>query len=279
MKLEFTKMHGCGNDYIFIDCFEHEAENLPALSVRLSDRHFGIGGDGIVLLSRSAGADAEMRMFNSDGSEGRMCGNALRCSAKFLYDSGLVKKTQMNIDTLSGIKEVTLIFDGSEVAAAKADMGKALFVPELIPVNFEGESVISRELSFGEYKFSVTCVSMGNPHAVIFCSDPEDIRLHEIGPLIESDEIFPEKTNTEFVQVIDCRTLKMRVWERGSGETLACGTGACAAAAAAVMNGYCTEGEDISVILPGGELIINYTQDTVFMTGECVRVFDGTVLI
>ena len=279
MKLEFTKMHGCGNDYIFIDCFKREIKDPQSLAVRLSDRHFGVGGDGIVLIGPAAEADAEMRMFNSDGSEGRMCGNALRCCAKYLYDSGLVKKTKMSIDTLSGIKEVTLLFDGEEVSAAKADMGSAVLSPELIPVNLEGENVISRDLSFGELNFSVTCVSMGNPHAVIFCSGPDNISLHEIGPLIENDTIFPEKTNAEFVQAIDRNTLKMRVWERGSGETLACGTGACAAAAAAVLNGYCSEGEDITVILPGGELIINYSQDTVFMSGECVKVFDGTVYL
>ncbi|MDR2421298.1 MAG: carbamoyl-phosphate synthase large subunit [Oscillospiraceae bacterium] len=279
MKLEFTKMHGAGNDYIYINAWDREINCPESLSVILADRHYGIGGDGVVLIMRSAlpGADARMRMFNMDGSEGAMCGNAIRCVAKYLYDSGIVKKETMGIETMSGVKDVTVYTQNGLVAAARVDMGKAALSPPEIPVLLPGESVISREVDIAGGRYAITCVSVGNPHAVVFAEEPDALELSRIGPLFEADGIFPDRVNTEFVKVVDRRTLKMRVWERGSGETLACGTGMCASAVAAVLNGYCEKGADIKVIAPGGELVINYTDERVYMTGNCVKVFDGVI--
>lgn len=276
-RLEFTKMHGCGNDYIYIDCLEREIDDPGELAVVLSDRHFGIGGDGLVLICRSDTADARMRMFNADGSEGRMCGNAIRCVAKYLYDNGICRKNVMEIETLSGIKTLQLSAEGGGVTSVKVDMGKAELEPSKIPVTLQGDRIINRPLTVGGRTYGITCVSMGNPHAVVFCDDPDSLELEELGPLFEYSEIFPERVNTEFVQVIDRNTIKMRVWERGSGETLACGTGACAAAVASVLNGYCDKGRDIRVLLRGGELTVNYTDESVFMTGGCVKVFEGVI--
>lgn len=290
MRIDFTKMHGCGNDYIYINCFERDIDQPESLAIALSDRHFGIGGDGIVLILRSDVADAKMRMFNIDGSEGKMCGNAIRCVAKYLYDNGMVKKNEIKIETLSGVKTLTLNTQNGLVSSVRVDMGKAELEPSKIPVaipienlekeqNGQGNLVVNFPLSIEEKIFRITCVSMGNPHAVVFCEDVDTLKLNELGPLFENNGIFPERVNTEFVKVIDKNTLKMRVWERGSGETLACGTGACAAAVAAVLNGYCNKGEDIHVLLSGGELIINYTDKAVLMTGGCTRVFEGVVEI
>ena len=277
MELKFTKMHGCGNDYIYINCFDREINAPESLAVRLSDRHFGIGGDGIVLIQRSNIADAKMTMFNLDCSEGKMCGNAIRCVAKYLYDNQMVRKQQMNIDTFSGIKALDLTLTNGLVSSVKVDMGQALLVPEDIPVRLSGETVIARPVIINGADYAVTCVSMGNPHAVIFCDNVDTYDIAAIGPLFENNELFPERVNTEFVQVICRNHLKMRVWERGSGETLACGTGACASAVAAVLNGHCDKGADIMVQLPGGELIVNYSDETVFMTGACVKVYEGTL--
>lgn len=279
MKLEFTKMQGCGNDYIYINCFDFDINCPESLSTVLSDRNYGIGGDGVVLICRSDICDAKMRMFNKDGSEGKMCGNAIRCVAKYLYDNNIVKKNIISIETLSGIKTLNLNTQNGLVSSVRVDMGKALLNPEAIPVNLEGENVINRGVSINGDEYKITCVSMGNPHAVVFCDEVDGLNIYEIGPMFENNELFPERVNTEFCKVIDKNTLKMRVWERGSGETLACGTGACAAAAAAVLNGYCEKGEDIRVLLSGGELLINYTNDSVFMTGDCVKVFDGCIEI
>jgi carbamoyl-phosphate synthase large subunit len=277
VRLEFTKMHGCGNDYIYINCFDREIGDPERFAIALSDRHFGIGGDGLVLICRSDIADARMRMFNMDGSEGRMCGNAIRCVAKYLYDNGLCKKNEIKIETLSGVKTLLLNTENGSVVSVKVDMGKAELEPSKIPVTLPGDRIINEPVTVGKETYNITCVSMGNPHAVVFCDDPDSLDIEELGPRFEHHEIFPERVNTEFVQVIDRNTIKMRVWERGSGETLACGTGACAAAVASVLNGYCGKGQDIRVLLTGGELTINYTDERVLMTGNCVRVFEGVI--
>ena len=279
MKLAFSKMHGCGNDYIYIDCFNTEINSPESLSVFLSDRHTGIGGDGVVLMLPSDVADAKMRMFNLDGSEGSMCGNAIRCVAKYLYDNGIVKKTHIYVETRSGIRELWLSTKNGTVFSVKVDMGKARLRPADIPVNLPGESAVGTQVSIGGAGYKITCISMGNPHAVVFCDSIDDLNLSSIGPLFENDAMFPDRVNAEFVQFLDRNHLKMRVWERGSGETQACGTGACAAAVAAVLGGYCDIDADIKVQLIGGELTVRYTEETVYMTGDCVKVFEGIVEI
>ncbi|MBE3101084.1 MAG: diaminopimelate epimerase [Firmicutes bacterium] len=279
MNLEFTKMQGAGNDYIYFNCLEGVIDDPEVLAIKLSDRHFGIGGDGIVLICNSEIADAKMRMFNIDGSEGKMCGNAIRCVGKYLYDNKLTSNKRLSIDTLSGIKKLELFTEDNIVHSVSVDMGKAEFVPDQIPVLLDGDKIVNREIIIEDKKYSITCVSMGNPHCVLFCDDVDIIEIEKLGPKFENASIFPERVNTEFVKVIDKNTIKMRVWERGSGETLACGTGACAAAAAAVENGFCNKGEDIKVILKGGDLYINYTDDTVYMIGSAEKVFEGVVAI
>ena len=270
-------MHGCGNDYIYFNCFKSEIPSPQALAVSLSDRHKGIGGDGIVLMLPSDAADARMRMFNADGSEGSMCGNAIRCVAKYLFDEGIVTKNVMSVETLSGVRELCLSIDNGLVSAVRVDMGPAKLDPADIPVRLPGESVINRNVAIGCHEYEITCVSMGNPHAVVFRKDLDSLDLGELGPLFEYSGLFPDRVNTEFVDVISGNRLKMRVWERGSGETQACGTGACAAAVAAVISGFCAKNDDITVQLSGGELLIRYTDETVFMTGGAVRVFDGVI--
>ncbi|PZX03113.1 diaminopimelate epimerase [Psychrobacillus insolitus] len=278
MNLPFTKMHGCGNDYIYINCFEHSVENPEELSRVISDRHFGIGGDGIVLICPSNVADAKMRMFNIDGSEGKMCGNAIRCVAKYVYDNNIATKETLQIDTLSGIKTIELQTTNGQMTSATVDMGKAILEPMNIPVNIqENAPLINFPILIEDEPYSITTVSMGNPHCVIFCEDVHSIDLAKIGPKFESHPMFPESVNTEFIQVEDRNTIRMRVWERGSGETLACGTGACAAVVAAVLNGHCDKNTDVVVKLLGGDLIIRYTDDTVFMTGPATKVFDGEI--
>ena len=277
MTLNFTKMHGCGNDYIYFDFFKHNVPGLEDFSVRLSDRHKGIGGDGIVLICPSETADAEMRMFNADGSEGKMCGNAVRCVAKYIYDNGYVKSDTVDIETLSGIKNIKLKIKDGTVCAATVNMGAPVLDPEKIPVLLNGESVINRKINVAGGEYAVTCISMGNPHCVVFCGDISSLDIERIGPMFENADIFPERINTEFVEIADSKALKMRVWERGSGETQACGTGACAAAVAAVVNGFCQMNSDIRVSLLGGELVIRYTHNGVFMTGEAKKVFEGTI--
>ena len=278
-ELKFTKMHGCGNDYIYFECMQNELESPEALAMMLSDRHFSIGGDGIVLICSSEVADAKMRMFNIDGSEGKMCGNAIRCVAKYLYDNDIVKKLHMTIETLSGIKKLELSTRNKTVSKVTVDMGKAELSPKLIPVDMPLEKIINEEVEIDNKKYNITCVSMGNPHCIVFCDDIDNLKLEEIGPKFEFNPLFPERVNTEFITVSGKNTLKMRVWERGSGETMACGTGACAAAVAAVLNGYCQKNEDIKVILTGGELTIKYTDDAVFMTGSATKAFEGVVEI
>ncbi|MCK1997611.1 diaminopimelate epimerase [Psychrobacillus psychrodurans] len=278
MKIPFTKMHGCGNDYIYINCFEHTIDDPNTLSQHISDRHFGIGGDGIVLICPSDIADAKMRMFNIDGSEGKMCGNAIRCVAKYVYDNNIATKEVLTIDTLSGVKTIELYIENGKMNSAKVDMGKAILEPALIPVQSkETNPLINFPLQVEDKTYHITTVSMGNPHCVIFVEDPMLVDLPLIGPKFEQHSFFPESVNTEFISVENRKTIHMRVWERGSGETLACGTGACAAVVAAVLNGNCDKDSDITVKLLGGELIIRYTDEGVYMTGPAVSVFDGEI--
>lgn len=278
-KLRFTKMHGISNDYVYISTFDRPEEDWEALAIRLSDRRTGIGGDGIILVCPSDVADAKMRIFNADGSEGKMCGNGIRCVGKFVYDKGLVPadKTTVTIDTLSGIKTLELTVADGKVQSARVDMGAAILNPANIPAVFDGDRMIDAPLQVNGRTWNVTAVSMGNPHCVTFVSDVDSLELEKIGPYFEKHSAFPERVNTEFVKVIDDHTLQMRVWERGSGETWACGTGACATAVAACLNGYCKKGEDITVRLRGGDLIIRYTDETVIMTGPAATVFEGNV--
>ena len=276
MLKKFVKMQGAGNDYIYFDCFGGEPEDIPALAVRLSDRHKGIGGDGLVLICRSDAADAKMRMFNADGSEGNMCGNAIRCVGKYLYDENVCRKEELSVETKSGIKYLRLYTENGKVKRVRVDMGKADFDPKSLPVLLEGEAV-DRPVKIAGGLHRITCVSMGNPHCVLF-EDPDGADLERIGPLFENAPLFPERVNTEFVKVIGKNALKMRVWERGSGETMACGTGACAAAAAACACGKCDAAQDILVKLCGGDLVI-HVGETVFMTGEAEKVFSGEVEI
>ena len=276
--LKFTKMHGCGNDYIYFNCFSQKVENPEKLSIALSDRHFGIGGDGIVLICPSDVCDAKMRMFNADGSEGKMCGNAIRCVGKYLSDEGIVSGDEITVETLSGNKILKLEKSGDgKVLSVTVNMGKAEFEAEKIPVTFDEKEVIGKKVTINEKEEKITCVSMGNPHCVIFTDDTDSLDLEKIGPKYENFKLFPDRINTEFVEIIDDKTLKMRVWERGSGETLACGTGACAVVSAAVANGICKKDTDVTVKLLGGDLKIKYTDDAVFMTGSATRVFDGEV--
>ena len=274
MLKKFVKMHGAGNDYIYFDCLAGELKDPAAVAVRLSDRHKGIGGDGIVMICKSDVADAKMRMFNADGSEGKMCGNAIRCVGKYLYESGAAKMCELHVETLSGVKKLRLNVENGKVESVCVDMGRAEFAPDKIPVLSDGE-VIGKEVEIAGGRHKITCVSMGNPHCVVF-EDPDVVELEKIGPLFENSPLFPERVNTEFVKVLGKNKLKMRVWERGSGETMACGTGACAAAAAAVALGLCDAGEDITLVLKGGELTIR-VGETVYMTGSAEIVFTREV--
>ena len=279
VKLPFTKMHGTGNDYIYICCIGMNINSPESLSVLLSNRHRGIGGEGIVLILPSDVADAKMRIFNLDGSEGAMAGNSIRCVAKYLYDNDIVKKRNMRIETRSGIRELFLITRNEKVSSVRVNMGKARLHPGEIPVNLSGENIIARKVLIADKEYEITCVSVGNPHAVVFHDRIDKIDLGVIGPLFENNSLFPDRVNVEFVEIMDRNHLKIRVWERGSGETQACGTGACAAVTAAVLNGHCEKGRDIKAQLPGGELIVNYTDETIYMTGDCVKIFDGVVEI
>ena len=276
--MKFTKMHGIGNDYIYVNCFEEKVENPEAVSIYVSDRHKGIGSDGLVLILPSDKADFRMRIFNADGSEAMMCGNATRCIGKYVYDKGLTDKTEITLETNSGIKYLTLFPENGKVEYVEVDMGKAVIVPKEIPVMAEGESFISVPVEVGGIEYKITCVSMGNPHAVVYLDNIADLELEKMGPLFENHKLFPDRINTEFIEVIDSRTLNMRVWERGSGETFACGTGACASVVASVLNGYCRRDEEITVHLRGGDLKITYCGDgTVIMKGPAALICDGDV--
>lgn len=274
--MRFTKMHGIGNDYIYVNCFEENVENPEELSVRLSDRRFGIGGDGLVLIMPSDKADFRMRMFNADGSEGNMCGNASRCIGKFVRDKGLTDKDEITLETKSGIKRLTLHTENGKVRTVDVDMGEPILEPRKIPMNADGESFINKSVTVDGREVYITAVSMGNPHEVIFTKHIDSLPLEKIGPDYENNPIFPERVNTEFCEIIDRRTIKMRVWERGSGETWACGTGACASAAAAVLNGFCDRDEPITLKLRGGELTVTYKSDgRIIMSGTATTVFEG----
>ncbi len=283
MKLPFTKMSACGNDYIYFNCLDgHEITSPESLAVSLSHRHFGIGGDGVVLMEKSDVADIKMRMYNLDGSEGRMCGNAVRCIGKYVYENGYVPKTDMTVETPSGIKQLKLFVQNGVVDFATVNMGKAILEPEQIPVKIRGlefKNVLNYPVKIDEKEYSITCISMGNPHAVVFWNNLDNLDIEKIGPAFEYSPLFPERVNIEFVQIINSTTLKMRVWERGSGETWACGTGACAAAVAAVLNGYCSRDKQITVKLKGGDLLIKYTDDAVYLSGKAEKVYEGIVEI
>ena len=275
--LRFTKMQGAGNDYIYFSCFDQQIQSPESLAVYLSNRRYGVGGDGIILIEPSAVADARMRIFNLDGSEGKMCGNGIRCVGKFLYEKGIVPKQDMTVETLSGIRSLHLYVQHGQVTSVTVDMGKALRAPESIPVRLTGLDVTGRRVAVAGGEYEITCVGMGNPHCVVFCDNLDNLPIEQVGPQFEHDPLFPEGVNTEFVRVLDRTTIQMRVWERGSGETFACGTGACAAAVASVLRGYCLKNTDITVKLLGGELMIRYTDEAVYMTGKAETVFEGVI--
>lgn len=275
-RIAFTKMQSCGNDYIFIENFDGSISCPESLCVSLCREHYGVGGDGIVLLERSSVADVKMRSFNRDGSEGRMAGNNIRCVGKYVYDRGYVKSACLSVETASGIKRLRLFIRDGKVSSVTVDMGRADFRPAQVPVRFFGEKMINAPVQIGGGVYNITCLSMGNPHCVVFTDSIDSLALERLGPEFEYAEIFPERVNAEFVRVVNRTSIRLRVWERGSGETLACGTGACAAAAAAVENGLCDRGTDIKVALPGGELIVNCSDSGVTLTGGAVSVFEGS---
>ena len=285
MKMEeilvkFTKMHGCGNDYIYVNCFTEKIEEPSVIAKKVSDRHFGIGSDGLILICPSETADFKMRMFNADGSEGKMCGNGIRCVAKYVYDNGMTDKEVITVETLSGIKTLQLAVSDGRVQTVTVDMGSPVLTPSQIPVKCEGDRMINQPVSVGGKEYYITCVSMGNPHAVVFTEEEVTaLNLEKTGPLFENHEIFPDRVNTEFIHVIDEKTIDMRVWERGSGETLACGTGACASVVACVLN-HKTE-DEVLVHLLGGDLEVRYDREknTVLLTGPAEFICTGEIAI
>ena len=273
--MKFTKMHGAGNDYVYVDCFLERVKNPAELAVRISDRHKGVGSDGLVLIMYSDTCDFRMRMFNADGSEAQMCGNASRCIAKFVYDRGYVNKPIITLETNAGVKILELIPENREVHRVKVDMGEPVLETSKIPVKWDDETLVNQVVDFGAAKYTVTCVSMGNPHAVIFTEGIDQLDLKTIGTEIENHPMFPERVNTEFVEILSPTHARMRVWERGSGETLACGTGACAVAAAAVLNKKLERKATISLL--GGDLELEWNEENnhIYMTGDAVTVFEG----
>ncbi|HZJ77676.1 MAG TPA: diaminopimelate epimerase [Clostridia bacterium] len=279
--MRFTKMHGAGNDYIYVNCFNEKVSNPEKTAIQVSDRHFGIGSDGLVLIKPSDIADFQMDIYNSDGSRAKMCGNATRCVAKYVYDNKMTDKSEIALETLSGIKTIEMVVENEKVTAAKVNMGAPVLKGSEIPVKLEGETIVNRPIKVGGEEQYVTCVSMGNPHCVLYVDDVDEIEIEKIGPLFENNELFPDRVNTEFIERIDDRCIKMRVWERGAGETLACGTGACASVVASILNGYCRKDEDIKVILRGGEIIIRWDSKSndVFMTGPAETVCTGEIKI
>lgn len=284
--MKFTKMHGCGNDYVYVDCTKEVIPDIEATAIRVSDRHFGIGSDGLILIKSSEVADFEMDMYNADGSRGKMCGNGIRCVAKYVYDHGLTNKTEITVDTQAGIKTLQLTVCDGKVSKVRVDMGEPILIPQEIPVKASvlgladdrREAIVAQPFTVANSSYDITCVSMGNPHCVTFIDeDVLSFPLESIGPLFEKHELFPEGVNTEFVNIIDKEHLRMRVWERGSGETLACGTGACAVAVASYLNGF--TGRNVDIELMGGHLEIAYDAATnhVFMTGPATEVFSGEI--
>ena len=275
--MKFTKMQGLGNDYVYVNCFEEKIENPPAVARYVSDRHFGIGSDGLIMINPSEVADFEMEMYNADGSRGEMCGNGIRCVAKYVYDYGLTDKTQISVETLGGIKYLDLTVEDGKVVLVKVDMGKPELKSDLIPIISENEKVIDEPIEVDGQVYHMTGVSMGNPHTVIYVDDVKNLDLEKIGPKFENHERFPKRINTEFVHCIDRNTVEMSVWERGSGETLACGTGACAVAVASILNNLTDT--RVTVKLLGGDLQIEWDREKnhVFMTGPAKVVFDGVI--
>ena len=275
--MKFTKMHGLGNDYVYVNCFEEKIDNPPAVARFVSDRHFGIGSDGLIMINPSKTADFEMEMYNADGSRGEMCGNGIRCVAKYVYDYGLTDKTQISVETLGGLKYLDLTVEDGKVSLVKVDMGKPKLEADLIPIISEREQVIDEPIEVDGKEYHMTGVSMGNPHTVIYVDDVKGLDLEKIGPKFENHERFPKRINTEFVHCIDRQTVEMRVWERGSGETLACGTGACAVAVSSILNNLTDT--QVTVKLLGGDLQIEWDRekDRVFMTGPATVVFDGVI--
>lgn len=275
--MKFTKMQGCGNDYIYVDCTKKMIEHIPETAIKVSDRHFGIGSDGLIVIGSSTTADFMMDIYNNDGSRAQMCGNGIRCVAKYVYDNGLTQKKRITVETLSGIKELDLTVEDGKVSLVTVNMGSPITKPSLIPVISDKEQVVKEPLTIDGKEYEITCVSMGNPHAVVFVNDTDNLPLEKLGPLFEHHKIFPERVNTEFIQIESRNHIKMRVWERGSGETLACGTGACASVVACILNGITDH--EVTVSLLGGELQIRYDEqnNTVFMTGPATKVFDGEI--
>ena len=276
--LTFSKMHGIGNDYIYINCFQETVTDPEKLSIFMSNVRFGVGSDGLVLILPSEVADFRMRIFNADGSEAMMCGNATRCVGKYVYEHGMTDKTEVSLETNSGIKYLTLYVNEAtnKVDAVKVDMGKAILKPADIPVADDGDRFLAKPVVVDGVSYDMTCVSMGNPHAVVFLPEIDSLDLEKIGPSFEHHPLFPNRVNTEFIRVIDDHTLQMRVWERGSGETFACGTGACAAAVASVLNGYCKREQEILIHLRGGDLrIIYHNDESVTMIGPATFIFEG----
>lgn len=276
--LTFSKMHGIGNDYIYINCFQETVTDPEKLSIFMSNVRFGVGSDGLVLILPSEVADFRMRIFNADGSEAMMCGNATRCVGKYVYEHGMTDKTEVSLETNSGIKYLTLYVNEAtnKVDAVKVDMGKAILKPAEIPVADDGDRFIAKPVVVDGVSYDMTCVSIGNPHAVVFLPEIDSLDLEKMGPSFEHHPLFPNRVNTEFIRVIDDHTLQMRVWERGSGETFACGTGACAAAVASVLNGYCKREQEILIHLRGGDLrIIYHNDESVTMIGPATFIFEG----
>lgn len=277
--MKFTKMHGCGNDYVYVNGFEEKIADEAKAAIAVSDRHFGIGADGLIIIKPSDKADFEMVMYNADGSRGAMCGNGIRCVAKYVYDNGLTDKKNISIESMGAIKYIDINVENGKAVSAKVDMGAPILEAKKIPVITENERAINEKLTVNGKDYEMTCVSMGNPHAVIFTDIPvRELDLEKIGPMFENNAVFPDRVNTEFVNVKDRKNLDMRVWERGSGETLACGTGTCATVVAAILNGYVDN--DVTVHLIGGDLEISWSgneADSVFMTGPAETVFSGEI--
>ncbi|MCI5530336.1 MAG: diaminopimelate epimerase [Blautia sp.] len=277
--MKFTKMHGIGNDYVYVNCFQETVKDPCAVAKFVSDRHFGIGSDGLILIKPSDIADCEMDMYNLDGSQGAMCGNGIRCVAKYVYDYGIVNKTSISVATKSGIKYLDLTVKDGKVSTVKVNMGSPILTAKQIPVVSETEEVLDAPIEVNGDVYRFTAVSMGNPHAIVYMDDVEHLEIEKIGPAFESHVFFPDRVNTEFVKVIDNHTVQMRVWERGSGETLACGTGACAVAVASILNGHVDGTQPVTVKLLGGDLEIFWDRDDnlVYMTGPAATVFDGEI--
>ncbi len=276
MKIPFAKMHGIGNDYIYVNCLQRMLPEPERLARLWSDRHKGIGSDGLVLIVPSATCDFGMRMFNADGSEAEMCGNAARCIGKYVYDFGLTQKTQLTLETKAGVRALTLFVEDGKVARVTVDMGEPILETQRIPVDLPQERIVDRQVFIADEVYDITCVSMGNPHTVIFSADTEKLDLARRGSAIEYSELFPRRTNVEFVEVLDSSHLRMRVWERGAGETMACGTGACAALVAAVLN-HKTD-RDVTISLLGGDLQVAWhTDNHVYLTGTATLVFEGEI--